>query len=152
MSTEHHDASRSGAQPVVHTDVTFEARDINTRTILGFLLALALSVVVAFAICIFVFRVATMRAVHSDSPLPPSRVGVPPTLPSGPLLQVTPVSPSDPQSDLRKKIAADTAENEKLDWIDRPNGIAQIPVSEAMKLIVAGVPISGPPAAAEKKK
>jgi hypothetical protein len=51
---------------------------------------------------------------------------------------------------LRNKIAADNAANDTTGWIDQNAGIAQIPVSEAMKIIAEkGLP--GTPASAEKK-
>ena len=47
---------------------------------------------------------------------------------------------------------ADTEANNQLLWIDKNSGIAQIPVSEAMKLIFEkGLP-AVPVAPAEKKK
>ena len=56
----------------------------------------------------------------------------------------------DPQADLRDKRAADEAANETTGWIDQNAGIAQIPVSEAMKIIAEkGLP--GASASAEKK-
>ena len=36
---------------------------------------------------------------------------------------------------MRDKIAADMAANESTGWVDKANGIAKIPVSEAMKII-----------------
>jgi hypothetical protein len=36
---------------------------------------------------------------------------------------------------MRDKVAADTAANESIGWVDKTNGIAKIPVSEAMKII-----------------
>jgi hypothetical protein len=36
---------------------------------------------------------------------------------------------------LRDKVAADTAANESIGWVDKTNGIAKIPVSEAMKIM-----------------
>jgi hypothetical protein len=57
------------------------------------------------------------------------------SLPPEPRLQGVPGHLSDPQQDLRDKIAADTAANESIGWMNKSNGIAKIPVSEAMKLI-----------------
>jgi hypothetical protein len=53
---------------------------------------------------------------------------------------------------LRQKVKADNDANEKLQWIDKNAGIAQIPVEDAMKIIEEkGLPgTSAPPA--EKKK
>lgn len=56
--------------------------------------------------------------------------------PPEPRLQGVPGHESDPQQDLREKIHADNAANEQLRWVDQNSGIAQIPVSEAMKLVV----------------
>jgi hypothetical protein len=68
------------------------------------------------------------------------------------MLQGVPGHTTDPQQDLRNKLAADEAANEKLGWIDQQAGIAQIPVEEAMKIIVTkGLPaMPAPPG--EKKK
>ena len=71
-------------------------------------------------------------------------------LPPEPRMQGVPGHPTDPQADLRNKNAADNAANETTGWIDQNAGIAQIPVSEAMKIIAEkGLP--GTPASAEKK-
>jgi hypothetical protein len=53
---------------------------------------------------------------------------------------------------LRQKLKADIDANEKLEWIDKNAGIAQIPVEDAMKIVAEkGLPsFSAPPA--EKKK
>jgi hypothetical protein len=58
---------------------------------------------------------------------------------------------TDPQQDLRDKVQEDTAANNRLTWIDEKAGIAEIPVSDAMKMIVEkGLPaVPAPPA--EKK-
>ena len=50
-------------------------------------------------------------------------------------MQGMPGHMSDPQQDMRDKVAADMAANESVGWVDKANGIAKIPVSEAMKII-----------------
>ncbi len=73
-------------------------------------------------------------------------------MPPEPRLQGVPGHQTDPQADLRKKNQEDSEANEKLDWIDRSSGIAQIPVKDAMKIIAEkGLP-AGPAPATEKKK
>lgn len=152
MSTEHHNTGQSGDQPPTNADVAFESSDINTRTILLYMLYLALSVAAAFLVSVFVFRFVTKMAAQSDTPMAPVHRGVSATMPPEPRLQGVPGHPTDPQLDMRTKIDADEAENEKLDWIDKSAGIAQIPVDEAMKIIVTrGMP-AVPVPAAEKKK
>jgi hypothetical protein len=152
MSTEQHNTGQAGEQQPRHSDVSFESTDINTRTILAYMLYLALAVVAAFLISVFVFRALTSMAVNSHTPPAPIRQGVGPTMPPEPRLQGVPGHTTDPQLDLRNKLESDEAANEKLDWIDKQAGIAQIPVEEAMKIIVTkGLPaVPAPPA--EKKK
>ena len=180
MSSEHHNTGQPGDQPPTNTDVAFESSDINTRTILAYLFYLAISVAAAFFVSVYVFRFTTSLAVDSQTPPPPVRRGVGPTIPSapylqnmavdsdtpmatvhrgigptvpnGPYLQGVPYSPDDPQLDLRNKREADEAANEKYGWTDQQAGIAQIPVDEAMKIIVSkGLPGVAAPAAEKKK-
>lgn len=152
MNTEHHNPSHASEQPPTHADVTFESSDINTRTILTYLFYLALAVVVAFVASVFIFRFTTKMAANSDTPIAPVHRGVGPTMPPEPRLQGVPGHENDPQLDLRYKKEADEEANEKLGWIDRQAGIAQIPVEEAMKIIATkGLP-AVPAPAAEKKK
>jgi hypothetical protein len=72
-------------------------------------------------------------------------------LPPEPRLQGVPGHQTDPQADLRKKIRDDSEANEKLEWIDRSSGVAQIPVKDAMKM-VAERGLSAPPAPLVEKK
>jgi hypothetical protein len=73
--------------------------------------------------------------------------------PPEPRLQGVPGHEIDPQEDHREKIRADRAANEQYRWIDASSGIAQIPVSEAMKIIVAkGVTGSAPARPSETPK
>jgi hypothetical protein len=151
MSTEEHNTSHS-AEPLRHADVNYEHADIDAGTILKSLLFLAISVMVAFAISIFVFRATTKLAADSDTPEIPAHRNIGPTIPPAPMLQGILHNTSDPQQDLRNKIAADEAENNKLEWLPGQQGVtARIPVDEAMKIIVAkGLP--APEAAAPEKK
>jgi hypothetical protein len=149
MSTE----SQNTGQEPRNTDVSFEERDVNTGSILGYLFALALTVVAAALICVFVLRFTTNYAASTDAPPPPSREALGKDyriMPPEPRLQGVPGHQTDPQADLRQKNHDDSAANEKLEWIDRSSGIAQIPVKDAMKIIAEkGLP-AGP--ATEKKK
>jgi hypothetical protein len=73
-------------------------------------------------------------------------------MPPEPMLQGVPGHTNDPQQDLRNMVQDDREANNKLGWIDKPAGIAQIPVDEAMKIIVSkGLP-AVPAPAGEKKK
>jgi hypothetical protein len=68
-------------------------------------------------------------------------------------LQGVPGHSTDPQNDLREKIQEDSQADEKAGWIDQNSGIAEIPVEDAMKIIVQkGLPASPTPPAEKKKK
>ncbi|MGC2528986.1 MAG: hypothetical protein WA639_14655 [Candidatus Acidiferrum sp.] len=152
MSTEHHNADQNNGQPPIHSDVKFEPADINTRTILLYLFYLALAVAGTFFISIYIFRFMTEMAAKSDTALPPMRQGVEATLPPEPRLQGVPGHTNDAQEDLREKISADQAANERLGWIDQQSGIAQIPVEDAMKLLVSkGLPGASAPPTGNKR-
>ena len=149
MSTESHN---TGQEPR-HTDVSFEPRDIRTGMIYGYMLALAVTVAASLFLCIYIFRFAGNFAASTDAAPPPSREAMGKDtriMPPEPRLQGVPGHEPDPQADMRAKNLADKEANEKLEWVDRANGIAQIPVKDAMKMIaekgLPSVPV------AEKKK
>lgn len=151
MNTEHHNTGPSGELPT-HETVKFESTDINTRTILAYMFYLAVAVVLAFVVSVYVFRFTTKMAADSDTQMAPAHRGVRARMPPEPMLQGVPGHENDPQLDLRDKRDGDEAANDELKWKDRPAGIAQIPVEEAMKIIVSkGLP-AVPAPAAEKKK
>lgn len=155
MSTEHHKTGPAPGEAPRHADVSFEERDIKVGTMYWYLLALGLATALALLISFFVLNFTNHLAASSDAPPPPSREALGKNykaLPPEPRLQGVPGHPSDPQKDLREKMKADTAENEKLQWLDKNAGIAQIPVEDAMKIVAEkGLP-SFSPATAEKKK
>ena len=151
MSTKHGKAETMGGAPR-HSDVSFEERDVKVGTIYWYLIALGLATVAALIISIFVYRFTSSLAASSDTPPPPSREALSKDYPPEPRLQGVPGHVSDPQKDLRYKLKDDIDANEKLQWLDKNAGIAQIPVEDAMKIVAEkGLPpFSAPPA--EKKK
>jgi hypothetical protein len=151
MSTE----SQNTGQEPRNTDVSFEERDIQTGSIYGYLFAMALAVVASALICVYILRFTLNFAASSETPPPPSREALGKDyrmMPPEPRLQGVPGHQTDPQADLRRKNHEDSEANEKLEWIDKAGGVAQIPVKDAMKIIAEkGLP-AGPAPAAEKKK
>lgn len=149
MSTsEHHHGQSAGAEPV-HKDVAYEKVDVSTRAIYVYLIGLAVAVVLTYIVCVFVLSGTTKVAESSEVPMPPIRQemgGDYRTMPPEPRLQGVPGHSNDPQADLREKIKQDSEANERFDWIDQNAGIAQIPVKDAMKVLVEkGLP-GAPPA------
>jgi hypothetical protein len=113
-----------------------------------------LATAASLVICIFIFRFTTNLAASDHAAPPPSREALGKdyhVMPPEPRLQGVPGHLNDPQKDLREKLKADNDANEKLEWIDKNAGVAQIPVKDAMK-IIAEKGLSAAPAAAESKK
>ena len=157
MNTKSHSGGHGPERPL-HPDVSFEERDIHIATISRYLIYLAITIVVALALCVPVLKVLTAMSVESDTPVPPVRAAMSEderqreALPAEPRLQGVPGHTSDPQRDLREKLEADTQANERLGWIDREKGIAQIPVSEAMRILAERPEAESPVPAGEKKR
>ena len=152
MSTEHHKGSHEKDGAPRHADVSFEERDIKVGTIYWYLIALGLATVVALVLCIFILRFTSNLAASSDAPPPPSRDAIGKDFPPEPRLQGVPGHQSDPQKELRYKLKADLDANEKLGWLDKNAGVAQIPVEDAMKIIAEkGLPSSSAPSSEKKK-
>ena len=152
MSTEPQKKGHLVGGTPVHDDVSFEPRDVRTSAILKFLMYLGVTIILSYGLTLLVYRGLTRYWQDTYTAPPPSRGNTAATMPPEPRLQGMPGHLSDPQKDWRDKVKADTEANNQLLWIDKNSGIAQIPVSEAMKLISEkGLP-AVPVAPAEKKK
>ncbi len=165
MSTEQHNTGHggnpheNGGEPR-HDTVAFETHDVQVHTIYWYLFSLAVATILAFASAVVILRVTTKMVVDADAPMLPMRKEmteqqrIERAYPPQPRLQGVPGNEIDPQQELRDKVRADTLANQQLRWIDQNSGIAQIPVSEAMKLIVehgvhGGAPVAKPADAAK---
>jgi hypothetical protein len=145
MSTEHntgHGAVHGTNGEPRHATVAYESHDVQVRTIYWYLFSLAVATILAFAAAVVILRVTTRMVTDADAPVLPMRKEMSDqqkaqhAYPPEPRLQGVPGHTNDPQQDLREKLSEDSRANEQLRWIDQSAGIAQIPVSEAMKLIV----------------
>jgi hypothetical protein len=151
MSTEHPNHGNAGNNRPVHSDVSFEKTDVRTKPIIKFLSYLGILVIFSYLLVLGMYRGLENYWAGTYAPPIPSQLEAAPTMPPEPRMQGMPGHLTDPQQDLRNKIRADMDANKKFAWIDQKDGIAQIPVSDAMQLIVEkGLPaVATPPA--EKK-
>ena len=156
MSTEKHGAAHDPSGLPTHSDVTFERTDVEVGAIYWYLAALGVAVALSLVACVYIFRFT--ENLTQESYTPPTAAMQQMTekmtaeekqsmhYPPEPRLQGVPGHSNDPQEDLRQKIAADQKANESLEWIDRNAGLAQIPVTDAMKIIaekgLPGVPMA----------
>ena len=151
MSTEHHTHGPAPNGDPVHQDVSYEPRDVATSPILKFLVYLGVVIVLSYIVCLGIYRGLIGYWTSSYQQPTPSRMEAGPTMPPEPRLQGMPGHLTDPQQDLREKLKADTEAINRLGWIDEKAGIAEIPVKDAMQLIVEkGLPAVTPPPAEKK--
>ncbi|HET7107574.1 MAG TPA: hypothetical protein VFI38_12255 [Candidatus Acidoferrum sp.] len=149
MSTEHHNHGQTSGGRPEHADVSFEVTDVRSSPIFKFLTYLGITVILSFFLSLGIYE-GLIKYWNStyDTPAPMREAG--PHLPPEPMLQGMPGHLTDPQLDMRTKVEADTRANNELGWADKNAGIAQIPVKDAMKIIVEkGLPAVN--ATAEKK-
>ena len=157
MSTKEHNGHEANGVPV-HDTVTFEPRDIDIGTIARYLIYLAITIVIALAICVPILKVLTSMAEENDTPVPPVRAEMSQQqldnmeLPPEPRLQGVPGHEADPQQDMREKVAEDMKANDTYGWVDKEKGIVEIPVSDAMKMIAEKGAVPSSPGTAPEKK
>ncbi len=145
MSTEHHKHGETNGGRPEHADVSFEGTDVRSSPIFKFLTYLGITVIASFFLSLGVYKgLISYWTSTYETPAPMREAG--PHLPPEPMLQGMPGHLTDPQLDMRTKVEADTKANNELGWADKNAGIAQIPVKDAMKIIVEkGLPaISAP--------
>jgi hypothetical protein len=135
MSTEHHSHGQTNKGRPEHADVSFEGTDVRSSPIFKFLAYLGITVVLSFFLSLGVYKGLKSYWTNSYEAPAPSRVDGP-HLPPEPRMQGMPGHLTDPQHDMRGKLEADAKANNELGWVDKNAGIAQIPVKDAMKLIV----------------
>lgn len=149
MSTEHHNHGQANGGRPHHADVSFEGTDVRSSPIVKFLAYLGITVIASFFLSLGIYKgLKSYWANSYEAPAPMRQAGS--HLPPEPMLQGMPGHLTDPQLDMRSKVEADTKANNELGWVDKNAGIAQIPVKDAMKMIVEkGLPAVSAPA--EKK-
>jgi hypothetical protein len=149
MSTEQHNHGQANGGRPQHADVSFEGTDVKSSPIVKFLMYLGITVIASFFLSLGIYKGLKSYWTNSyEAPAPMREAG--PQFPPEPRMQGMPGHLADPQHDMREKVQADTKANNELGWVDKNAGIAQIPVKDAMKLIVEkGLPAISAPA--EKK-
>src|SRR5262252_5088541 len=106
MSTNLQRGHDAKGEPV-HSDVTFEPRDIDIGTIARYLIYLAITILIALVICVPILKILTKYVAEQDTPMPAVRAAMTQEqrdqeqLPPQPRLQGVPGSTNDPQQDMR---------------------------------------------------
>jgi hypothetical protein len=148
-----------GDTGLVHEDVAYDRSDVRPGSVMAFLFYLVLGVAVMFLSVWGVLRLIESRTARFDAPPSPLRQGIEKQRPPEPRLQGVAGHESDPQQDLREMRSNAEKDLSSFGWVDEKNGVARIPIAEAMKIIVEkGLPQQSqpqpakPPAKAARKK
>ena len=109
-----------------------ELRDVRANTMLAFAVALAVIIVLACLFLVWLFDTFQRRAERHDPVLSPL---VESQEPPAPRLEIK------PSRNLAQQRAAEERLLERYRWIDKQEGVVQIPVERAMELIAGeGLP------------
>jgi hypothetical protein len=111
-------------------EVVHEDSDVNVRAIFGFGIGLA---VVALIVHVFLWWLQgtyERQNERTQTWLYPLAAGQQNQLPPSPRLQ------HDPQLDMRELRARQQALLEGYGWVNRDGGVARIPITEAMRMVV----------------
>ena len=112
---------------LTNPEVTYEKRDVNTRTILIFVAVLFAVLVVTFVSMrgLFGYFSATQNLGPGASPFDNSRA-----LPPTPRLQV------DPAVDLEQVRGAQEESLNSYGWVDKASGTVHVPIDRAMDMLM----------------
>ena len=116
--------------------VTFEARDIRSRQVIVWGIALIVTLLVSQWIVWRTFVSMEAAQEKSQPPVSPLRVGMPPQLPPEPRLQGAPGHPMAGPQDLQRTLLDANAQLNSYGWISPADGVAHIPIRQAMNMIV----------------
>lgn len=116
--------------------VVHEESDVNVRAILGYGLGLFAVAVIAHLFLWWLQSRYTTQTERAQTIAYPMAVGQQDQLPPEPRLQ------NNPQQELRDLRAKQQEQLEGYGWVNKESGVAHIPITEAMKIVVQrGLPV-----------
>jgi hypothetical protein len=148
--TEH--ARKSNRDEAQSESKAYETRDIKLRPLVVFIAGLTIVGLFTYLVIFVLFRLFSGQAARQDAQVAPSSVSRPAPAPGEERLPPEPRIQANPAADLRGLREQEDAILSTYGWVDRPAGIARLPIDVAMKQVVAeGLPVrqpeSAPPAA-----
>jgi hypothetical protein len=127
----HHDGTRVATPAVGH-----ETSDVYLGGVFVFALGLLVTLVIVHLLTWMLFAVLAKGETAHSLPQYPLAAGLEDRLPPEPRLQ------TNPREDLRQLRAAEDAVLNSYGWVDKSQGVARMPIDEAMKLTVQrGLPV-----------
>ena len=119
-----------------HPSVDYEPQEVSGRLVIRGLIIVAAALILAAVVC-GLFYVGMQDPQQEQSIfLPTLRQRIRGLLPPEPRLQSTPGHTISPEQELKKMQREDNQALSTYGWVDRQQGIARIPIDEAVKLLV----------------
>ena len=142
-AAHHHDDHLYTDDELHNEDVAHEHTDVNVRHLLMYTAGLALTCVVSAVIVWVIFGVFVRQAAANDPILSPLSV------PAGQLPPEPRLLTNEPSA-LKKQRGMESEILDQYGWVDKPGGVARLPIAEAKKkLLHDGLPFrAGGPAEA----
>jgi hypothetical protein len=148
---EAHAITSADGEPI-HPAVAFEAQDVSVGGIERVGLGLALVVVVVLCICAGLFHFLTHVPPLGTPEIAAGVTAVDHPLPPAPRMQGIPGDNVPPPEQQREFRAAAAAQLHSYGWVDEQQGVAHIPIEDAMdQLLKTGLPQVAPRVAAPAK-
>jgi hypothetical protein len=116
--------------------VTFEAKDIRAHQVILWGVALIVTLLVSQWIVWRTFRSMQASQERSQPAISPLRVGMPPQLPPEPRLQGAPGHSMTGPQDLQSALRNASAQLNSYGWVNQAEGVAHIPIQQAMDTVV----------------
>jgi hypothetical protein len=140
----------------------YETRDIRLRPLLVFIAGLTIVGIVTYLVVFVMFRLFSGQAARQDAQVAPSTVSRPAPAPGEDRLPPEPRIQANPVADMQRLREQEEAILTTYGWVDRPAGIARVPIDVAMRQVLEeGLPVrqpgiaapaaGGPPAAVAQK-
>jgi hypothetical protein len=126
----------------------YETRDIKLRPLVVFVAGLTIVGIFTYLVVFGMFRLFSGQADRQDAEVAPSAVARRASVPGGEHLPPEPRIQANPGADMKRLREQEEAILTTYGWVDRPAGIARLPIDVAMKQVLdEGLPVRQPDSA-----
>ena len=127
----------------------YETRDVKIRPLVVFIAGLTIVGIFTYLVVFLMFRLFSGQAARQDAQVAPSTLSRPAPAPGEDRLPPEPRIQANPGADMQRLREQEEAILTTYGWVDRPAGIARVPIDVAMRQVLEdGLPVRQPEGAA----
>jgi hypothetical protein len=127
----------------------YETRDVKIRPLAVFVAGLTIVGIFTYLVVFVMFRLFSGQAAQQDAQVAPSTASRPAPAPGEERLPPEPRIQANPGADMQRLRDQEEAILTTYGWVDRPAGVARIPIDVAMRQVLEeGLPVRPPNGAA----